>query len=202
MKDFVANSAKDSESRLLITLLRCGIVKAPMNPFRVAGKDGTLFVGVIAHCDDVIEFLSEELVYRFRAVMGDVDTEFAHCCYRFRPNLSWRNSRACDFKMLVSQMAQQAFSHLASRGVAGAQYQNAFTVVHLFPLANPKKAVAAKAPASWATMKAGASTGLMPANVSLADRANVTAGFANDVEAVNQYAAMMYAATANETFDE
>jgi hypothetical protein len=32
----------------------------------------------------------------------------------------------------------------------------------------------------------------MPANVSLIDLAKVTAGFANEVEAVNQYAAVMY----------
>jgi hypothetical protein len=31
----------------------------------------------------------------------------------------------------------------------------------------------------------------MPANVSVAARASVTAGLANDVEAVNQYAAVM-----------
>ena len=51
-------------------------------------------------------------------------------------------------------------------------------------------------------MKAGVSIGLMPANVSLIDLANVTAGFANEVEAVNQYAAVMYAATANGTADD
>ena len=39
----------------------------------------------------------------------------------------------------------------------------------------------------------------MPANVSDSARANVTAGLANDVDAVNQYAAVMYAATANGT---
>ena len=33
--------------------------------------------------------------------------------------------------------------------------------------------------------------GRMPANVSLSDLAMVTAGFANDVDAVNQYAAVM-----------
>ena len=48
-------------------------------------------------------------------------------------------------------------------------------------------------------MKPGASTGRMPANVSLAARASVTAGFAKDVDAVNQYAAVMYAPTANGT---
>jgi hypothetical protein len=35
-------------------------------------------------------------------------------------------------------------------------------------------------------MKAGTAEGVMPANVSESDRAIVTAGLANDVEAVNQ----------------
>src|SRR5439155_8469096 len=46
-------------------------------------------------------------------------------------------------------------------------------------------------------MNAGASAGLTPAKVSVSERPIVTAGFANDVDAVNQYAAMMYAATAS-----
>src|SRR5882672_1924653 len=37
----------------------------------------------------------------------------------------------------------------------------------------------------------------MPAKVLVNERAKVTAGFANDVDAVNQYAAVMYAPTAN-----
>ena len=49
-----------------------------------------------------------------------------------------------------------------------------------------KSAVAAAAPISCATMNAGASAGRMPAKVSVADRASVTAGFANEVDAVNQ----------------
>ena len=43
------------------------------------------------------------------------------------------------------------------------------------------------------------SAGRIPANVFVIERAMVTAGFANDVEAVNQYAAVMYAPTANGT---
>src|SRR6185369_1829796 len=49
-----------------------------------------------------------------------------------------------------------------------------------------KNPVAVAAPTSWAAMKAGTSRGRMPAKVSLADRASVTAGFAKDVDAVNQ----------------
>src|SRR5580704_13145568 len=51
--------------------------------------------------------------------------------------------------------------------------------------------VAAIAPASSATTNGGTSTGRTPANVSESDRAIVTAGFANDVDEVNQYAAVM-----------
>ena len=40
-------------------------------------------------------------------------------------------------------------------------------------------------------MKAGTEAGAMPANVSVKIRPTVTAGFANDVEDVNQYAAPM-----------
>jgi hypothetical protein len=40
-------------------------------------------------------------------------------------------------------------------------------------------------------MKTGTSAGRMPEKVFVSDRASVTAGFANEVEAVNQYAAVM-----------
>src|SRR5436305_4658148 len=51
-------------------------------------------------------------------------------------------------------------------------------------------------------MNPGASAGRMPAKVSDAARARVTAGLANEVEAVNQYAAVMYAPTAKGTAEE
>ena len=49
-----------------------------------------------------------------------------------------------------------------------------------------KNIVAARAPNSCAIMKGGTSTGRIPAKVLLAERARVTAGFAKEVEAVNQ----------------
>jgi len=48
------------------------------------------------------------------------------------------------------------------------------------------KSVATAAPRSCATMKAGTSIGRMPAKVSLAERASVTAGVAKDGDDVNQ----------------
>src|SRR4029453_7854533 len=55
-----------------------------------------------------------------------------------------------------------------------------------------KSPVAPPAPSNCATMNAGASAGRIPANVSVAERASVTAGVANDVDAGNQEAAVMY----------
>jgi hypothetical protein len=54
-----------------------------------------------------------------------------------------------------------------------------------------KRNVAARLPASCARTNARISAGRIPANVSLSDLAMVTAGFAKDVDAVNQYAAVM-----------
>ena len=56
--------------------------------------------------------------------------------------------------------------------------------------------VAAIAPPICARINPGASAGRIPEKVLLSARAIVTAGFANDVDAVNQYAAVMYAPTA------
>ena len=46
-------------------------------------------------------------------------------------------------------------------------------------------------PTSWAATKAGTEEGAMPAKVSVKMRPIVTAGLANEVELVNQYAAPM-----------
>src|SRR5215469_8775107 len=56
----------------------------------------------------------------------------------------------------------------------------------------PNNAVAAAAPNNCAVTKPGTSAGRMPLKVSVAALARVTAGLANDVDAVNQYAAVMY----------
>ena len=53
-----------------------------------------------------------------------------------------------------------------------------------------------RVPTIWAAMKPGADSGAIPAKLSENIRPIVTAGLANDVELVNQYAAPMYAPTA------
>jgi hypothetical protein len=57
---------------------------------------------------------------------------------------------------------------------------------------NPRSTpIAIAAPTVCATQNPATPAGAMPANVSVSDRANVTAGLANEVDAVNQYAAVM-----------
>ena len=56
-------------------------------------------------------------------------------------------------------------------------------------------APAAAAPTTWTPTKAGASAGRIPAKVSLAVRASVTAGLAKDVDDVKKYAAPIHAGT-------
>ena len=53
------------------------------------------------------------------------------------------------------------------------------------------KTTARPAPTAWAATKPGTLAGAMPAKLSLNMRPNAAAGLANDVEAVNQYAAPM-----------
>jgi hypothetical protein len=58
-------------------------------------------------------------------------------------------------------------------------------------ISHRKSKVAANAPAICAAMNKGASAGRIPANVLDNDLAMVTAGLAKEVDAVNQYAAVM-----------
>jgi hypothetical protein len=51
--------------------------------------------------------------------------------------------------------------------------------------------IANAAPATWERTNPGTLAMPIPANVSVKPRARVTAGLANDVEEVNQYAAVM-----------
>ena len=55
--NLITHPPKDCECRRRVSLGQRGIFKAPMNALDLAGKDGTLFVSVIADGDDVIELL-------------------------------------------------------------------------------------------------------------------------------------------------
>src|SRR5688572_10233383 len=65
-------------------------------------------------------------------MLRDVYPNLIHHHDGFGTHLSWRDSRTRDFEMVASEMTKQAFSHLAAGRVAGAQNQNALTLVHVY----------------------------------------------------------------------
>src|SRR2546428_796862 len=137
----------------------------------------------------------------------DIDADFTHHLDCFRSYLRRLNTRACDFKTIARHLSQDPLGHLASRGVSRAEKQDSLLIAHITLLScgtntdsasfgsdgtsQRNNAVAAPAPASCARINTGVSLGRMPENVSVTERASVTAGFANDVDAVNQYAAVI-----------
>ena len=61
------------------------------------------------------------------------------------------------------------------------------------------KSIAKLAPINWKIIKGNIKSGFIPVKVSLNPLAKVTAGFAKDVEEVNQYPAEIYNPTAGPT---
>src|SRR5262245_20348017 len=109
----------------------------------------------------------------------------------------------------IRDLIEQCGCHLRTSRVVDARKQHGRHAVLAMPAAivSPElsgiggtsqrnSAVPAAAPSNWAPTKPGTSAGRIPAKVSVIARAIVTAGFANDVDAVNQYAETIYAPTA------
>jgi hypothetical protein len=59
-----------------------------------------------------------------------INSYFAHRFDRFGTNMRGRGPGALDFKPITGDTAQDTLSHLASRGVSGAEYKYSF-FIHL-----------------------------------------------------------------------
>src|ERR1700735_4274050 len=140
-------------------------------------------------------------------MFGNINAQLAHRLSSFRPHRAGFSARAFHLKTLACIVPQQTFRHLTASGISGAENQHPLLIARGLAFLScawgtttaaasfgsdgtnqRNRSVAAKAPASCARMKPGASTGRIPAKVLLAQRASVTAGFAKEVDAVNQYA--------------
>ena len=66
------------------------------------------FFGAIAEGDHAIELLAGELVDRFRAVSGNIDSEFAHDRDGLRPNVTRTCAGAGNFKTVAGLDAEGA----------------------------------------------------------------------------------------------
>src|SRR5262249_51705533 len=183
---------------LILAPSRLGrIVDAPVEPRRATREQGASLVGAVAHGDHVVPRVAQERVDGLRAVGADVDPNLVHrpdregmdAC-RFGPGARHLDAIAC-------QVVEEALRHLTPRRVVGAQEPHSraghrTSGASRSGRSSHRTTATAKAPPmTCATMNPGTSTGRIPANESLTARASVTAGFANDVDAVNQYAALM-----------
>jgi len=112
---------------------------------------------------------------------------------RFARRISAMRAGALDFESIAGEMPQHSLGHLAASRVVRADEQHFLHRVSAY--SHRKRNVAASPPASCAPRKGITSAMRIPVKVLVNARASVTAGFANDVEEVNQYAAAMYAAT-------
>src|SRR5262249_4991677 len=126
----------------------------------------------VMHACDFHPFILE---FDFVGVGSDLRRVLAEADQRENGENYWEEKNSVHFRITFSRprlSVCEAATACAFLGTAGTSQL--------------KSAVAAAAPAICATIKPGASAGRIPANVSLAARASVPAGFANDVEEVNQ----------------
>src|SRR5664280_3114258 len=75
---FVAYRAEHSEFLLMCALRFRGIGQTPMQSNRRPRKDRAMFLGVVAHRDDVGEMPAEVFSRVLRPVLRDVDTLLRH----------------------------------------------------------------------------------------------------------------------------
>jgi len=105
------------------------IVKSPVDRFG-AREYRTLLPGTITHRDDVIEFLVDINRYVIRFVARYVDSNFFHSIDAARVQSLRVRSSAEDFKSVSRHTSKQAFSHLASSGIAGTEEKNTLLICH------------------------------------------------------------------------
>ena len=123
-------------------------------------------------------------------IPGYVDPNLSHRRDGKWTQRTWLQAGAFRHEVFRAKRVQKRLGHSATSRVLNANEENG--AFHGFDNSfgdrnsHVKSAVATSAPSSSAAINAGTSRGAIPANVLLNERAIVTAGFANDVEAVNQ----------------
>jgi hypothetical protein len=85
---------------------------------------------VIANSQDVVELLIGELGHRLRVVTGNIDSNLPHCLNGLGANLSGMRSSTGDLESISCIMPEQTFRHLAARGIARTENQDALFTCH------------------------------------------------------------------------
>ena len=100
------------------------IVEPDVHDLRLAGKQGTVLVGVAADGDHVIKLDPAKLVDVLRALLGDVHARLRHHPDRIRIQAVRFNPGGVGLDAAGFQPAGPALGHLAAAGVARAEEQN------------------------------------------------------------------------------
>jgi hypothetical protein len=120
-----------------------GIVKAPMMAISLARESGAGLIGVAANGDDCFHRLLQKVVHVLGSVRRDVDTDFTERGDRERMNVTSRLAAgAGDFKFTFAGGAENAFGHVATAGVSGAEDEHKwFGVLHFRSLFSGSRSI-------------------------------------------------------------
>ena len=103
-------------------------------------KHGTELFSVIADRDDVIDFLSDELINGFRAVAGNIDANFLHDRDCFRANSGGASASRKDLETITGHLRNKPFRHLAPCGIPRAEDQDGLFVSTMHSASSLQKA--------------------------------------------------------------
>jgi hypothetical protein len=101
-----------------------------MNPLYISRESGAGLLGVITDGNDDINSNIKVIIYRFRFMVGNINSQLIHNRYRSRMEMGGMTAGAVYFEFVPGPMPQQAFGHLRSTGIAGAD-ENNFHFIHI-----------------------------------------------------------------------
>ena len=113
MSYLVTNAAKDIKPSIMVTFCSGWVVKTPVNPLSITGKDRAMLIRIVANTNNIIEFLSREFINRLGTMLRNVYANLSHGLNGFRSYAAGLDTRARDLKTISRVVAQQAFSYLA-----------------------------------------------------------------------------------------
>ena len=123
LTNFVTNATEDGKSLLIASYAWWRrVLKGPVSLLGLSGEHRASLFRVVADCNHSIEFLADELIYRFRPMSGNINVDLTHHLNRLRSNAARFHAGAFDFKNVPAVAPQNAFGHLTAGGIPGAKY--------------------------------------------------------------------------------
>lgn len=182
---FVANRSHLFESLLF------WIIEMPIQPAHLRRRRGARFAATHRHQKRRI--VCEAFGEKLRLCLREIDPDFKHRVDHNRMHtLCGLGARGHRPRFIgICHHVEPARRHLRTTRTVHTREDHLLHAACLAGITHRLKRMAAPIATNCAAIKPGTSEGRIPAKVSLKARASVTAGFAKEVEEVNQYAAVM-----------